>query len=866
MGEAEMGSVLKTTLKSLCFSEGWSYGVFWRFVQRDSLLLTFEDAYYEEQMGAVINNMLPKVHMMGEGIIGDAAFTGKHRWMFSDAQGEECNSIGSIGSEDMFQDNSNFCHQFSSGIKTIAVIPVAPQGVVQFGSTQKILETSEFLDQTKRLFREMEHVDGLIPLENAFSSVNSETYDLNGLFATLISSGTLYGGDFSTMHGNSCKELTGEACSATTLNESSHSISRIDDSMTTLFRDLSEHPNYQLQIGGTEAQVILSDKLSTQFQEVFLPSTSSVSTMNSEGCILTSFDPLLASETRVQDSPNVFPPKANTLESCRNAARNVQEESTFTSMYSGGELVDLGKIIQDRSRNPMDSLQFSQSILETRSELSETATSTHILPADFTNDISKFCLLDDLSQWLCPSPEHSINGMSTALSNDLSQSVGVTPASSCLIGDDDFSEFPIKHPGNSMQSHIKDTFNSDRQEKSVIMHCSENDLFDGLGVDFGCGQSGECWEDLILPVESAATDIGMTECISELDVGSMAVPRKGLFSELGLEELLDGTSNSSSFTKSSFEDQLSTNKRRRVDGSSANSNQLQLATCSGGSMNPMRPVYNLEKKNNLVSKKEVLPKSQVGLWIDDSYSINIGNAALARSQKPEEPAKATRKRARPGESTRPRPKDRQQIQDRIKELRGIIPHGGKCSIDSLLDRTIKYMLFLQSVTKYADKLKQSDEPKLIGQENGVVLKDNSASGGGGGVTWAFELGCQTMVCPIVVEDLNPPGQMLIEMLCEERGFFLEIADIIRGFGLNVLKGVMELRENKLWARFIVEANRHVTRMDIFCSLVQLLQKTTNTEVDTTNQPSNAIDGGIPLLDSYQKPTLPPPISLAETLR
>lgn len=42
------------------------------------------------------------------------------------------------------------------------------------------------------------------------------------------------------------------------------------------------------------------------------------------------------------------------------------------------------------------------------------------------------------------------------------------------------------------------------------------------------------------------------------------------------------------------------------------------------------------------------------------------------------------------------------------------------------------------------------------------------------------------------------------MLCEERGFFLEIADIIRGFGLTILKGVMELRDRKIWARFLVE--------------------------------------------------------------
>ncbi|KAL6966735.1 hypothetical protein U1Q18_032527 [Sarracenia purpurea var. burkii] len=82
-----------------------------------------------------------------------------------------------------------------------------------------------------------------------------------------------------------------------------------------------------------------------------------------------------------------------------------------------------------------------------------------------------------------------------------------------------------------------------------------------------------------------------------------------------------------------------------------------------------------------------------------------------------------------------------------------------------------------------------------------------------------------MVCPIIVEDLNPPRQMLVEMLCEERGLFLEIADIIRGLGLTILQGVMETRNDKIWARFTVEANRDVTRMEIFLSLVHLLEQT-----------------------------------------
>ena len=52
---------------------------------------------------------------------------------------------------------------------------------------------------------------------------------------------------------------------------------------------------------------------------------------------------------------------------------------------------------------------------------------------------------------------------------------------------------------------------------------------------------------------------------------------------------------------------------------------------------------------------------------------------------------------------------------------------------------------------------------MIGDESGVILKDNSG-GGGSGATWAFEVAGQTMVCPIIVEDLNPPGQMLIEVI------------------------------------------------------------------------------------------------------
>lgn len=43
-------------------------------------------------------------------------------------------------------------------------------------------------------------------------------------------------------------------------------------------------------------------------------------------------------------------------------------------------------------------------------------------------------------------------------------------------------------------------------------------------------------------------------------------------------------------------------------------------------------------------------------------------------------------------------------------------------------------------------------------------KNNSIDGGEGGVTWAYEVSNDAMVCPLIVEDLSTPGQILIEVI------------------------------------------------------------------------------------------------------
>ncbi|GAB2282267.1 hypothetical protein Dimus_016817 [Dionaea muscipula] len=75
------------------------------------------------------------------------------------------------------------------------------------------------------------------------------------------------------------------------------------------------------------------------------------------------------------------------------------------------------------------------------------------------------------------------------------------------------------------------------------------------------------------------------------------------------------------------------------------------------------------------------------------------------------------------------------------------------SIDSFLECTIKHMLFLQNVTKHADKI-NSTRTKL---------------------------------------------------LCENYDHFLDIAEAIRGIGLNILKGTTDGHGDKTWMHFIIES-------------------------------------------------------------
>ncbi|CAA0824334.1 Transcription factor LHW [Striga hermonthica] len=369
---------------------------------------------------------------------------------------------------------------------------------------------------------------------------------------------------------------------------------------------------------------------------------------------------------------------------------------------------------------------------------------------------------------------------------------------------------------SSAQIGFKDQIFSEVSTSNNATDQSGDDLFDVLGSDF---KRRMCNSSLNDRTGNEPAKISFSDILCPL------VPVKLEGEDLsftGTDHLLDAVVSKGQPNRSSDGSFSCVSTQTSVSNSSAS--KILLPEGLLGNFNHTKGGQLFGEQNYAAKGKEVssMGSCVFDTWTEKGFGLKPNESSVASefSTKPNATSKPSRKRPKPGENPRPRPRDRQMIQDRMKELREIVPNGAKCSIDCLLERTIKHMLFLQGVTKHADKLKQTAESKIISKDGCSLMKDNS-----GGVTWAYEIGSRSMSCPIIVEDIShQPHQMVVEMLCEERGSFLEVAGTIRGLGLTILKGLMENREGKVWACFTVVANRNVTRMEIFLSLVRLLDQ------------------------------------------
>ncbi|XP_065873915.1 transcription factor bHLH155 isoform X2 [Euphorbia lathyris] len=171
MGTADLQSILR----SLCFNTDWKFAVFWKLKHRARMVLTWEDAYYEsceqhgplenksfretiekmchghysyDSLGLAVAKMSYHVYSLGEGVVGQVAATGKHRWIIADKH--VISSISSLEFSDGWQS------QFSAGIKTVVVVAVVPYGVVQLGSFNKIAEDVKLVTHIKNVFSSLQ--------------------------------------------------------------------------------------------------------------------------------------------------------------------------------------------------------------------------------------------------------------------------------------------------------------------------------------------------------------------------------------------------------------------------------------------------------------------------------------------------------------------------------------------------------------------------------------------------------------------------------------------------------------------------------------------------------------------------------------
>ncbi|XP_073286562.1 transcription factor LHW-like isoform X3 [Primulina huaijiensis] len=847
-----MGYLLKEALKTLCGVDQWSYAVLWKIVYQNPNLLVWEECYYDlnsypthqdfnaswgvtatsnfqsqyhtgEKVSLLISKMMMdnQVNIVGEGLVGKVAFTGNHQWILSE------NFRGEAHPPEVLNE---VCQQFSAGMKTVAIIPVLPHGVVQFGSYLTIGENLGFVHDVLTLVFQLGEVPGVLLSDNYISKEPARRF---GVPVCLGSSAHVD----SSLEFKIRNDLQSTVAAIQVLNSSPSCMKPRDYNHIATIA-----PKEKAEVYPSISEIWMNQHTPVNVPRSTLDFPSSACLLNrgSISCIEQSdsgcegpFNSLCGiplptlRKTSTSTSCSIegvfMPHNVETLsriDSCSNASRTVNESITSKSSAS----------IRIKNVNLLKrEAYFSDSVdhLRTNSLLGNSSGIQHY-------DMEKKLV----ENYCCTSNEElDIITHDISMSRHNEHQNTVAHSISSLVEDDNKQKLKD-------QSH---TVSDTKYDESYIQSQSGDDLFDILGAEFKNKIFSSRWKSCKSPPNLHGSNMNIPSKKSLASSEIYAASQGNLDSEIissGPDHLLDAVvSNVYSAVKSVLDDSVScgttltnaSSSLRPKTGISYSqcgvSNQTKgellgvpkyIATAGMMSSCSLRNDSSKEDSGTC-SQISSIYRSQLSSWIGKGHDMNPNNSVSNEcSKQPDETSTLNRKRLKPGENPRPRPKDRQMIQDRFKELRQIVPNGAKCSMDALLERTIKHMLFLQSVTKHSDKLKQTGEPKLqITNTDGSLLLKNNFEGG---ATWAYEVGSQSMVCPLIVEDLNQPRQMLVEMLCEERGFFLEIADIIRGLGLTILKGVMETRNGKIWARFAVEANRDVTRMEIFLSLVHFLEQ------------------------------------------
>jgi hypothetical protein len=263
---------------------------------------------------------------------------------------------------------------------------------------------------------------------------------------------------------------------------------------------------------------------------------------------------------------------------------------------------------------------------------------------------------------------------------------------------------------------------------------SGDDLFDILGVDFKNKLFNDTWNNLLDNGSDANRQKNLGEnslaLMSTQDLGSdfysvsEGISESGILSGMNADHLLDAVvsrahsaSNQRSDDDVSCRTTLTKISSSSVPSSSPTYGRVSMSDHMQGEFfghpKPLGKVGTVESSSlrsgcskddaGNCSQSTSICGSHISSWVEQGNNVKRDSSlSTAYSKRPDEINKSNRKRLKPGENPRPRPKDRQMIQDRVKELREIVPNGGKvmlfffASITLFLSLSLKFHFFLSN--------------------------------------------------------------------------------------------------------------------------------------------------------------------------
>ncbi|CAK9200518.1 unnamed protein product [Sphagnum troendelagicum] len=201
----ELNHLLQHTLRSLCIDSQWVYAVFWRILPRNypppqweseseamdrsrgnkrNWIMVWEDGFCNfsacggDQQPAfrpdLFFKMSHEVYNYGEGLMGKVAADNGLKWVYREPPTPEQESSSSsflspwaITSLDPHP--RHWEAQFKAGIQTIAVVAVE-EGVLQLGSTKKIMKDLNFAAEVQRKFGYLQSIPGVFVPHSFFNT------------------------------------------------------------------------------------------------------------------------------------------------------------------------------------------------------------------------------------------------------------------------------------------------------------------------------------------------------------------------------------------------------------------------------------------------------------------------------------------------------------------------------------------------------------------------------------------------------------------------------------------------------------------------------------------------------------------------